>query len=139
MKLAQVLYEIFESDAEHLDEVQLGRIHEIDREIRLIGDAGESTFISWCSDPVQYAVGISNVSFFDQPIPVIRDMSESEFWKSLVGQDIVFNFIDKHHQVLEIGLDEKVYCWTSAYEEEGQDTLFISTERPRTELLTQKQ
>jgi hypothetical protein len=132
MKLARIFYEIFESDAQRLDEVDSAQIHEIDREIRLIDEAGESTFISWCSDPVQYAVGVSNVSFFDQLIPVIRDMSESEFWKPLVGTHVACNFVDKHHQVLEISNNhnEKVHCWTSAFEEQGEDTLFISTQRP---------
>jgi hypothetical protein len=131
MKLTKIIYEIFESDAQWLDEVDSRQVHEIDREIRLIDEEGESTFISWCSDPVQYAVGISNISFFDQPIPVIRDMSNSEFWKALVGKDITFNFMDSHHQVLEIGNNDKaVYCWTSAFEAEGTDTLFISAQRP---------
>ncbi|MBK8464716.1 MAG: hypothetical protein IPL32_02710 [Chloracidobacterium sp.] len=134
MKLSQVFYEIFESDAQHLDEIDSTQIHEIDREIRLIDEQGESTFISWCSEPVQYSVGTSKVSFFDEPIPVIQDMSNSGLWKALVGKDVAVSFVDKHHQVLEITNDDndKVYCWTSAFDEEGEDTLFISPQTPLT-------
>ena len=131
MKLAQIFYEIFESDVQRLDEVHSAQIHEIDREIRLVDEGGESTFISWCWNPVMYGVGISKVSFFDQPIPVVRDMNDSEFWKALIGKDVALNFLDNHNQVLEIGnKDNVVYCWTSSFEEEGEDTLFISTQRP---------
>jgi len=131
MKLARVIYELFESDARRLDADDSQPIHEIDGEIRLIDEAGKSSFISWSSDPVQYAVGVANVSYFNEPLPVSRDMSDSEFWKGLVGKNISLNFEDRYHQVLKFTLDdEAVYCWTSAFADEGADTLFISTERP---------
>lgn len=131
MKLAQIIYEIFESDAQWLDEDDSRQIHEIDREIRLVDDEGQSTFISWSSDPVQYAIGIADVRFFNEPIPVVRDMSDSELWKGLIGENITFNFEDTHHQVLKISFsDHTVYCWTSTFADMGFDILFISTERP---------
>ena len=90
-----------------------------------------STFISWSADPIQYAVGAADVRFCNEPIPVARDMSGSELWKDLIGENVSLNFLDNYHQVLRIGsTDKAVYCWTSAFEEEGQDTLFISKQRP---------
>ena len=131
MKLTRVIYELFESDARRLDADPIARIHEIDGEIRLIDEEGKSTFISWCRDPVQFAVGIADASFNIAPCGVSRDMGGSEFWKQLVGKDVGLNFEGSNHQVLKIGSDhQEVYCWTSAFSDEGEDVLYISTERP---------
>ena len=132
MKLVQVVYEIFDSDAQWLDEDDSRPIHEIDREIRLVDDNGKNTFISWTSHADHYfKVGIADVPFFNEPIPITRDMSDSILWKDLVGKNVSLDFDDTNHQVLRISNTENaVYCWTSEFAETGLDILFISQQKP---------
>jgi hypothetical protein len=131
IKVARIVYELFESDAVWLDKNPLAEVHELDREIRLEGESGGEIYISWCTDPVQYAIGISNKSFFSPLAPVVRDMTDSVMWSGIAGQTVTLRFLDDHHQVLEIRSESGIiYCWTSEFEMAGLDVVNVSKHKP---------
>jgi hypothetical protein len=113
MKLLRVVYELFESDAQSLDQQVDLTWHEIDREIRLEGQNGEKIYISWGwqSSPVMYAIETSPQAFCTPPAPVIRDMSGSSAWAGLIGKEVTFAFLESDHQILEVRCGKtSVYC-----------------------------
>ncbi len=132
MKIVKVFYDIFESDAWWLDRHASSDTHELDREIRLESDNEESIFISWCSDPVQYSTCTSNTSFFLSRVPVARDMTNSSIWSGITNGFVTLQFLDQNHQVLEIRTSRKVvYCWTSAFDVDGDDVVYVSASKPK--------
>lgn len=132
MRIVKVFYDIFESDAWWLDRHASSDTHELDREIRLVSDDGQSIFISWCSDPVQYSICTSTTSFFLPPVPVARDMTASSIWTGITNDSVTLQFLDQNHQVLEIRSSQKVvYCWTSAFDVDGDDVVYVSTSKPK--------
>lgn len=131
MKIEQVFYEIFESDAMKLDRDGTPGFHGLDREVRLHLESGEDVFISWGWDKAMYRIRMGTESFFTPPPPVIRDMSDSDMWKKIVGQEVKITFLDEYHQVLEIRSNtETVYCWSSPFYETGSDVVIISRAKP---------
>jgi hypothetical protein len=113
MELLRVVYELFESDAEHLDQQSSMNWHEIDREIRLEGKGGEQVYISWGwqDSPAQYAIEMSPQPFFTPPAPITRDMSGSLLWAGLIGKEVTFAYLDPGHQILEVRAGAiSVYC-----------------------------
>jgi hypothetical protein len=88
MILTRVEYAIFDSDAVRLDETPANSFHEIDREVRLIDHVGRNSFISWVDYGDICEVAVRDKSFFNQPPPVVRDMSRSPLWHDLIGHEV---------------------------------------------------
>ncbi|MEP7286490.1 MAG: hypothetical protein ABI947_12050 [Chloroflexota bacterium] len=129
MKISQVLYELFESEANSPDLEGLTAVHELDREIRLVGENGQSQYISWIWDPSleSYVIGLSNESYFVQPPTLVHDVTDSVIWSQLADQSVSFVFVHGDTPVLEIHGDEKtIYCWAQT------NTLCVSGQ-PRSE------
>lgn len=128
--LTNVIYQLFESDLPDLEAESTW--HEIDREVMLIFEDNHPIYISWCSQPVQYAVGYQQTTWFSDPT-IRLDLSQSRIWKPLVGQLITLSYLDDQHQVLELSTSSAnaaVYC---SSQEQGQwemDVLHISSEKP---------
>ena len=102
MKLKRVIYELFEIDFGNLKGQSDSESHEIDREIYLEFDTGEKFYFSWCSEPVQYCIGIKLERFnVTEPEHVI-DTTNWKVWRELIGQEISFVFVDESHQILEL-------------------------------------
>jgi hypothetical protein len=102
MILQRVEYLLFESDAVVLDVASSGQPHEIDREVRLDFADMASCFVSWCSQPLQYCVGLSDRSFFSSPAPLQVDGSAFPAWASLVGRSVDLAFVDDERQTLRV-------------------------------------
>jgi hypothetical protein len=62
MKLIQVIYELYEVDAEFLCRRENDKLHAIDREVRLCFEDSQSIWLSWSSKPEQFCV-----SYQDKP------------------------------------------------------------------------
>lgn len=102
MVLKRVEYAVFESDAGALELAERGEDHEIDREIRLHFADGSVRSVSWCSKPVQYCVGVSDVSFFTSPPPLVVDGSAYPMWSPLIGARVDIECVDAEHQVVRV-------------------------------------
>ncbi len=131
IQVNRVLYTLFRSDVEWLDNNKAATYHEIDREVELRGADGQLLFISWCSQPSQYCIGFRECSFFKSTDNIVtRDMSQNEIWKDLIGETVVLNFLDTNHQVLSIGCAKgNVYCYTSDGEWQA-DVVRVSKIKP---------
>lgn len=111
MKLTAVIYELFESDLDGLDNDPGLNSHEIEREIKFVFDDASTIYISWCREPVQYAVGYQNKSWFEPPPGITLDATNWPLWQPLSGQVISLGFLDADHQILEIKtIAGAVYC-----------------------------
>lgn len=96
--LRRVIYDEFE----HEEGVLIRHSHELDREVRLEMSDSSLWFISWCSEPVQYAVAYSAQSFFEPPTPKSEEASFSAPWSGMLGHPIEWLWVAEEHQVLEL-------------------------------------
>jgi hypothetical protein len=127
--LAEVRYELFESDVESVQENP--HAHEIDREICLVYGNGARLYLSWANAPVMYCVGIQDASFFSNAPEAIVDMSESKLWKDLIGGTLVLEYLDNDHQVLMLkGARGTVFVSSQSDGHWVADVITISGERP---------
>jgi hypothetical protein len=129
--LSRVIYELFEADLESLVSPSSDEEHGIDREIRLELSDGASKYISWCSDPVQYCVGVQPHSFFKPGGAVTRDVSVHPLWQRLIGEPLELVVLDANCQVLE--LRSSLASVFVSSQERGQweaDTLTVSGHNP---------
>ena len=129
MKLKRVIYELYEVDLRSLNDHP--GWHEIDREIYLEFDNGDRKYFSWCSEPVQYSVGIQDHRFnLNEPDHVI-DVSDWSMWRGLIGNEVEVIGHDESHQVMEIrGQSRSVYL---SSQEQGSwlaDVLHVSATLP---------
>jgi hypothetical protein len=84
--------------------------HTIDREILLELDDGAPLYVSRCSDPVQYCIGVSSKPVFDPGDNVLVDASDHIIWRRLIGSPIDLLHLDTEHQIFEVrGSDTSVY------------------------------
>ncbi len=134
--VAGIFYDVFASDIAWLEQCT-DEYHEIDREIRFEFSNQKRVFVSWCSTPVQYSVGLQLQSFFSDSQDVLtRDMTHDSLWSDLIGELVEFNFVDAEHQVLEIRSGASaVYCCSrelraGGVEDWRSDAIHITRKRP---------
>ncbi|MBX3713715.1 MAG: hypothetical protein KF800_17275 [Lysobacter sp.] len=102
-KLTAICYRLFEDEESSADLAARGEIHDFGGELALTFDDGQRLFVSWVSEPVQYAIGIKGASHF---LPEARltdfDVSASAIWAGLIGQEVSLHYIGPDHQVLGV-------------------------------------
>lgn len=101
-RLAAVSYRVFEGEESIFSEAAAGSTHDLGGEVVLIFQDGQRIFISWVSEPVQYAVGMKKASFFLPEALVDCDVSGTQMWAGLVGQEVSLDFVVADNQVLEV-------------------------------------
>ncbi len=129
MKLKKVFCEYFETMMPDVKFLENADAYELDKEIRLEFEDHPKIYISWGGEPVEYAVGTSEKSWF-MNTEVALDVSNWKIWKSLINQECEFHYHDKYHQVLEIKCDSKS-IYISTQDDRGwyTDTITISSEK----------
>lgn len=129
MKLKRVIYELYEVDLATLHDHP--EWHEIDREIFLEFENGVRKYFSWCSEPVQYSVGIQDHRFnVNEPDHVI-DASSWSMWRSLIGSEVELISHNDSHQIIEIrGQSQSVYLSSQERGSWLSDVLHVSVTLP---------
>jgi hypothetical protein len=117
MHLNGVEYQTFHSDIPCLQETETLGWHQLDGQVKLQFSDGQPIFISWGNTPIQYSIEIRSSTFF-APDPLIEvSMAENRFWDSLVGSEVVLEYINATHQVLCVrGKDTSVFL-SSQYDD----------------------
>jgi hypothetical protein len=102
-KLTAICYRLFDGEESSADSAARGEIHEFGGELALTFDDGQRLFVSWVSEPVQYAIGVKDASHF---VPEARltdfEVSDSVIWAGLVGQEVSLQYVGYAHQILEV-------------------------------------
>jgi hypothetical protein len=130
--LRRVLYDLFEREADVLTDPGADAEHTIDREIRLELDDGAPLYVSWCSDAVQYCIGVSSKPFFDPGDNVLVDASDHSIWRRLIGSPIDLLHLDTEHQIFEVrGSDTSVYLSPREHGMWTADVVTVSADRPQ--------
>jgi len=130
--LSQVVYELFESDLEELRRPGAENEHTIDREVRLEFSNGDTRYISWCSEPEQYCIGVQERPFFKPSGAVAVDLSHHPLWRSFIGKVVTLNPLDAEHQVLEIRFgDAATYLFSKEGESWYSDVVTIADTKPK--------
>lgn len=128
--LEDVIYQIFESDAEWLDENSSQQtFHSIDREIVLVVDA-ERVYVSWIldKDVDSFVLATTASSLNKYPPQVVRSMADNDLWRDLVGRAVTIEYMNNDARILSIKADEEcVYVCAYDYSKDSwwSDTLFI--------------
>lgn len=126
MLLARVEYEFFEFEEVSPEAVEL------DRQIRLIGRDGVSTYISWTAershsaDDPAYSIGHQDRSYFAVDPAAVVDASGSAKWSRLVGARVALSYLDPLHFVLEVAGEHGVVFCSAA----DEDIVRVTSRRP---------
>jgi hypothetical protein len=129
--LQKVFYDLFESEANVLDDPESHFSHTIDRELCLEFGDGKKVFISWCNVPVQYAIGMGTTSFFVSEDYVRLDASSHPMWKRVMGQPAEFLVLNDEHQIIELRSPVgSIYFSTFENGQWGSDVITVSTKMP---------
>ena len=129
--LSRVVYELFESDVEELNAAAATKSHTIDREVRLEFSNGGVRYISWCSEPEQYCIGVKESSFFKPGGAVSRDVSDHPLWRESVGRVVSLVVLDAEHQILEVRAEvSSTYLSTQENGHWYSDAVTISGNKP---------
>ena len=129
MRLKKVFYELYESETTWLEANISRNLHYLDREVHLEFDDNDSLFISW-KEVGQgtfhgFVVHYQNKRHFNQPAPLLIEVSQTNIWKNLIGKDLSFEYCERYKRELEIISDgHSVWCWTEG--EHGSDVLHLS-------------
>jgi hypothetical protein len=130
--LQNVFYDLFDFEADTLDGPESHFSHTIDRELCLELVDGRKIFISWWDVPVQYSVGMGEISFFKPEEYVRVDACSHPMWKGIIGQPVEFLVLDDGHQIVELRSPVgSIYFSTSQDGQFGYDALTVSTTMPR--------
>ncbi|WP_295847316.1 hypothetical protein [uncultured Xanthomonas sp.] len=101
--ITAIFYRLFECDEPALDAAARGETHSFGGEVALTFEDGKKPFVSWVGEPVQYAIGSKDTSYFlpDAALTDV-DVSDSAMWADLIGHEVSFQFAAPDNQVLEI-------------------------------------
>lgn len=131
MKIEKVVYELYESDYSCIRGHENSDMHEIDREICLDLEDGRHIYVTWVSEPVQYAVGYKEGRWNVNEPDILIEASEWKIWRPLIKKNCEFIYHDEWHQILELKCNESSIYFSS--QEEGSwlsDVLHISATKP---------
>ena len=94
-----------------------GGYHRLDWELRLRFSDGSMRVFSWVNEPVQHCIGSSDKSFLREPLErlILRDVSQTRFWRGLLGTSITLEYVDSGNQVLRIYGGESEVFLSSQY------------------------
>jgi len=102
-RLAAVHYRLFEHEQQAIDAAHIAETHDFGGELALTFHDGLRSFISWTSEPVQYAVGIGGRSHFRPDASLADyDVSHSRMWVGLIGKEIKMEYSAADDQILRI-------------------------------------
>lgn len=111
MKLIQVIYELYRSDADTLKGHEDDEFHALDREIRLCFEDHRAIWLSWSSEPYQFCVSFGYKPHFSGRIDELIDMTNCFMWSRFVGQELALTYCDLNHQVLVISAGSgSIWC-----------------------------
>jgi hypothetical protein len=103
VRLVAVWYELFPDEDADFDELPIDVEEQcLDREVRLQLADGERLYASWCSEPMQYSLGIRGTSFFVPGEHPARDVSMHPLWAPFVGEEVELAYLDAYHLALAL-------------------------------------
>jgi hypothetical protein len=132
MHLSGVEYQTLPNDIPYVLETETLGWHQLDGQIKLQFSDGHTVFISWGDKPIQYSIEIQSVTFFSPGSLVEMPMNENPFWNSLVGSEIILEYIDATHQVLQVRGRHTSIFLSSQYDDGAfqGDCVRVSTVNP---------
>lgn len=84
-----------------MDAAESDEIHNFGGELALTFQDSQKIFVSWVGEPVQYAIGAKDSSYFLPDAQLTDfDVSGSAMWADLIGQDVALQFTAPDNQVL---------------------------------------
>ncbi len=102
-KLTAICYRLLQGEESAVNAAASGETHDFGGEVVLAFQGGRKLFVSWVSEPVQYAIGTSDSSHFLPDASLTDfDVSTSAIWSDLIGQDVSLRFVAPENQVLEV-------------------------------------
>ena len=131
-KLAAVSYRLFEGEEPAIKAARNAETHDFGGELVLTFQGGMKSFISWVSEPVQYAVGVKDESHFEPDASLAEfDVSDAGMWAALIGKELSLRYVGVHNQVLRIS-SENDHVLVCSYERGGwwADELTICKQMP---------
>lgn len=130
-ELVSVCYRLFPFEADAASAAMHGIRHNFDGELVLVFRDGE-IFVSWDSEPLQYAIGTREASFFNPEAELTNhDVSSSKMWAHLVGRPVFLRHVAADNQMLEIsGSEGRVLVCSFERGHWWADTLTICREAP---------
>jgi len=108
-----ICYRLFEGEELAIDAARRGEAHDFGGELVLTFQDGQRTFISWVDEPVQYAIGAKESSHFLPNAKLAdHDVSGTDMWAGLLGQDVTLSFAAPDNQILKVssGTDHLLLC-----------------------------
>ena len=102
-KLTAICYRLFSGEEPSVEAAGRGETHDFGGELVLTFQDGQRCFVSWVSEPVQYAIGTKDSSHFVPDAPLADHyVSGTEMWAGLIGQDVLLSFAAPDSQVLRV-------------------------------------
>lgn len=120
-KLIAISYRLFQGEEPVVDAADAGEVHDFGGELALSFHDGQTAFVSWVSEPVQYAIGTRASSHFVPEAQLTDfDVSGTAMWADLIGREVELRYAAPDNQVLEVSSDvghlllcsfERGYWW----------------------------
>ena len=102
-----------------MDAAKAGEMHDFGGELALSFQDGQTIFVSWVGEPVQYAIGTKDSSHFVAEAQLTDfDVSGSAMWADLIGRDIALQHVASDNQVLEVS-SEAGHIFLCSFEHGG--------------------
>ena len=112
-KLLATHYRLFQGEESSVLAAEKSETHDFGGELVLTFEGGHKTFISWVNEPVQYSIGMKEISHYVAEAELFcHEVSHSKMWSSLIGHEISLKFIAADNQILEISsaMDHVLVC-----------------------------
>jgi hypothetical protein len=131
-RLIAICYRLFDHEASAVEAAEKSETHDFGGEIVLTFHNGQKSFVSWVSEPVQYAIGTKDTSHFGPDAELTDyDVSRTGMWAALIGQDVSISFVASENQVLKVSsaTDHVLLC---SFEQGGwgADEIMVSKQMP---------
>jgi hypothetical protein len=102
-KLTAITYRLFQGEEPVVEAASAGEMHDFGGELALSFQDGQTIFVSWVGEPVQYAIGTKDSSHFLPDAQLTDfDVSGTAMWAELIGRDVELQYTASDHQVLEV-------------------------------------
>ena len=130
MKLKKVLYELYDSEVQGILSQRERKSHNLDREIRLEGEADKVIYIFWDDERVQFCVGFDDNRRYQSDPESIIEVTQWPLWKGFIGKEITIKFVEPDNELIELTDGSHwLYFWAGG--EGGSDFLSVSIIPPK--------
>ncbi len=131
-RLIAVHYRLLQGEDSALTGASSNETHDFGGELVLTFEDGTKEFISWVSEPVQYAIGRQAFSHNRPDADLYdHDVSQTPMWSGLVGREVALTYVQSDNQALQIAsVDDHVLVCAYEFGSWWSDELTICRELP---------